>query len=73
MKSKSRWLAQTLYLNVCDAPEAQFGQSGPPALTCPFGTSQTPHVGVCANLNRVPESWNLMAGGFFQRTSRECL
>jgi hypothetical protein len=35
-------------LNVCDAPQAQFGQIVPLGLTCPFGTSQTPHTGVCA-------------------------
>jgi hypothetical protein len=42
-------LAQTLCPNVCDAPTAQFGRIAPLALTCPFGTSQTPHVGVCAS------------------------
>jgi hypothetical protein len=41
-------LAQTLPLNVCDAPKAQFGQIVPYGLTCPFGTPQTPHIGVCA-------------------------
>jgi hypothetical protein len=41
-------LAQTLPLNVCDAPQAQFGQIVPLGLTCPFGTSQTPEFGVCA-------------------------
>ncbi len=46
---KSCGLAQTLLLNVCDAPKAQFGQIVPLALACPFGTSQTPHVGVCAS------------------------
>jgi len=38
-------LAQTLPLNVCDASQAQFGQIVPIALTCPFGTSQTPTAG----------------------------
>ena len=37
-------LAQTLPLNVCDAPKAQFGQIVLLGLTCPFGTSQTPDV-----------------------------
>jgi hypothetical protein len=41
-------LAQTLPLNVCDAAKAQFGGIVPIALTCPFGTSQTLHIGVCA-------------------------
>jgi len=50
------WLAQTLPFNVCDAPQAQFGQLTPSAATCPFGTSQTPHVGVCATLKGVAES-----------------
>jgi hypothetical protein len=45
------WLAQTLLLNVCDVPKAQFGQIVALALTCPFGTSQTPHFGVCASLH----------------------
>jgi hypothetical protein len=52
MKTKDRGLAQTLLLNVCDAPKTQFGQIMPNALTCPFGTSQTPQFGVCANRNR---------------------
>jgi hypothetical protein len=39
-------LAQTLPLNVCDGPKAQLGQIVPLAPTCPFGTSQTPHIGV---------------------------
>jgi len=38
-------VAQTMLLNVCDAPQAQFGQIAPLALACPFGTSQTPHTG----------------------------
>jgi hypothetical protein len=42
MKTKDRGLAQTLLLNVCDAPKAQVRQIVPLALTCPFGTSQTP-------------------------------
>jgi len=29
-------------------PKAHFGQIVPIGLTCPFGTSQTPHTGVCA-------------------------
>jgi hypothetical protein len=37
-----------LPVNVCDAPKAQFGEIVPIGLTCPFGTSQTPHIGVCA-------------------------
>jgi hypothetical protein len=40
--TKQSGLAQTLTLNVGDAPKAQAGQGGPQALTCPFGTSQTP-------------------------------
>jgi hypothetical protein len=39
------------FLNVCDAPKAQVGQFMTIALTCPFGTSQTPQVGVCASRN----------------------
>jgi len=39
---KQAGLAQTLPLNVCDAPEAQALQVMPLVLTCPFGTSQTP-------------------------------
>jgi len=46
-------LAQTLPLNVCDAPKAQVV---PLALTSPCGTSQTPHIGVCAGLNGMAES-----------------
>jgi hypothetical protein len=42
-------MAQTLLLNVCDAPKAQFSWVGPEILTCPFGTSQTPNFGVCAS------------------------
>ncbi len=38
---KKSWLAQTLRVNVCDAPKAQFGQIVPLALACPFGSSQT--------------------------------
>jgi hypothetical protein len=58
MKANGRylWLAQTLLLNVCDAPKAQFAQIVPPVLSCPFGTSQTPYFGVCANPHGVPES-----------------
>ncbi len=50
MKTKGRYLglAQTLFLNVCDAPKAQVGQIVPLGRTCPFGTSQTPYFGVCA-------------------------
>jgi hypothetical protein len=50
MKTKGRYraLAQTLPLNVCDAPKAQVGQIVPLGLTCPFGTSQTPYFGVWA-------------------------
>jgi hypothetical protein len=44
-------LAQTLLLNVCDAAKAQFGQIAPRPPACPFGTLQTPHIGVCASLN----------------------
>jgi hypothetical protein len=29
-------------------PERTVGQIVPLGLTCPFGTSQTPHTGVCA-------------------------
>jgi len=49
-------LAQRLLLNVCDAPKAQVGQIAPLAITCPFGTSQTPHIGVCASLKGMAES-----------------
>jgi hypothetical protein len=51
MKIKDRYvgLAQTLLLNVGDAPKAQFGQLVPLVLACPSGTSQTPHFGVCAS------------------------
>jgi hypothetical protein len=52
---KSHGLAQTLLLSVCDAPKAQIGQIVPLALACPFGTSQTPHIGVCAGLNGVAD------------------
>jgi len=41
-------VAQTLLLNVCDAPKAQAGQLVLLASACPFGTSQTPGNGVCA-------------------------
>jgi len=41
-EDKQSGLAQTLPLNVCDAPKAQAGEVVPLALTCPFGTSQTP-------------------------------
>jgi len=44
-------------LNVCDAPKAQFGQVVPLGLTCPFGTSQTPHTGVCVIRER--RGWEL--------------
>jgi hypothetical protein len=37
--AKTRWLAETLLLNVCDAPKARSGHVAPPALTCPFGTN----------------------------------
>ena len=47
-KSWAGGLAQTLFLNVCDAPKAQFGQIVSLALTCPSGTSQTQYPGVCA-------------------------
>ncbi|SPE26467.1 hypothetical protein SBA2_30132 [Acidobacteriia bacterium SbA2] len=43
--SSKSGLAQTLLLNVCGAPKAQFGHIVPRALTCPFGKSQTPHFG----------------------------
>ena len=56
-------LAQTLLLNVCDARKAQFGQIVPLALACPFGTSQTPHFGVCAS----PGATRI------EGTKRECL
>jgi hypothetical protein len=45
MKTKDRGLAQTLLLNVCDPPKAQFDQYMMIAVTCPFGTSQTPQIG----------------------------
>jgi hypothetical protein len=48
MKTKGHYLWPAL-LNVSDAPKAQVGEIVKLALTCPFGTSQTPHVGVCAN------------------------
>ena len=60
---KSRGLAQTLLSNVCDAPKAQFGQIVPLAFACPFGTSQTPHFGVCAS----PGATGI------EGTKRECL
>jgi hypothetical protein len=41
-EDKQSGLAQTLPLNVCDAPVAQALQVMPLVLTCPFGTSQTP-------------------------------
>ncbi len=62
-KEETRGLAQTLPLNVCDAPKAHFGQIVPLALTCPFGTSQTPHFGVCASLGAAR----------IDGTKRECL
>jgi hypothetical protein len=51
-------------LNVCDAPKAQFAHFGTPALTCPFGTSQTPHIGVCGGRpeGRRHENWRNKAG-----------
>jgi hypothetical protein len=58
-------LARTLLLNTCHAPKGQFGQVVPLALTCPFGTSQTPHIGVCASPNGVEV--------LFEGTKRECL
>jgi hypothetical protein len=63
MKTKERGLAQTLLLNVCDAPKAQFGQTMRHALACPFGTSQT------------PQFWGLrQPDGIKTRgTKRECL
>ena len=50
MKTKGRylWLAQTLVLNVCDAPKARVGEIVQLAPTCRLETSQIPHVGVCA-------------------------
>ena len=45
---RKRWPAQTVHLDVCDAPTARFDQFALSALTCPFGTSHTPHIGVCA-------------------------
>ena len=36
--------AQTLLLNVCDAPKAQFSQVVPLTLTCPFGRHRRPHT-----------------------------
>jgi hypothetical protein len=39
----SQGLAQTLSLNVCDAPKAHAGQIARWP-ECPFGTSQTPNV-----------------------------
>jgi hypothetical protein len=42
--TNSQRLAQTLPLNVCDAPKAQARQVAPLILTCPFGTSQTPDI-----------------------------
>ena len=36
--------AQTLLLNVCDAPKAQFSQVVPLTLTCPFGRHRSPHT-----------------------------
>jgi hypothetical protein len=42
--TKSQRLAQTLLLNVCDAPKAQACQVVPLVLACPFGTSQTSDI-----------------------------
>jgi hypothetical protein len=68
MKTKDRYvgLAQTLLLNVCDAPKAQFGQLVPLATTCPSWTSETPYLGVSRG-----RAWR---GGklLFAGTKREC-
>ena len=56
-------LAQTVLLNVCDAPKAQAGESALLAPTCPFGRSQTPHPGVCASLER--RGWKLIRESCF--------
>jgi hypothetical protein len=53
--TNSQRLAQTLPLNVCDAPKAQACQVVALVLTCPFGTSQTPDVRVL----RQPWTWKL--------------
>ncbi len=42
-------MAQTLCPNVCHDSKAQFGQIALLDPACPFGTSETPHVGVCAS------------------------
>jgi len=51
--TKSQRLAQTLLLNVCDAPKAQAGWIELLAFTCPFGTSQTPNFGGLRHPRRV--------------------
>jgi hypothetical protein len=53
--TSSQRLAQTLPLNVCDAPKAQACQVVVLVLTCPFGTSQTPDVRGL----RQPWTWKL--------------
>ena len=67
MKTKGGGMAQTLLFNVCDAPKAQLGQIVSLVPARPFGTSQTPQSGVCAN--SPGESWKLLFAG----TKPECL
>ncbi len=51
MKTKDRGLAQTLLLNVCDAPKAQVGQIAPLGRTVPSGRRRPRKSGVCASRN----------------------
>ena len=55
-KVKKSWAGADVALNVRDAPEAQVGRVAPPALACPFGTSQTPRKGIRASRNGAAES-----------------
>jgi hypothetical protein len=66
-------LAQTLLLNVCDAPKAQVGQIAPRVPTCLFETSQTPHIGVCAIPKGVTEScFSTNDPGMSMKTKDRC-
>jgi hypothetical protein len=69
MRSKTQGgLAQTLPLNVCDAPKAQVGQIALPAQACPFGTSQTLYFGVCAILRQ--PTWSELESAFCGNKAR---
>jgi len=50
-----------LLLDVCDAPKVRAGQIEPLVRTCPFGTAQTPDLGVCARPNGVTANRKLTA------------